>query len=228
MFVSVIVLAAGKGKRFGSATPKPFVKLAGRPVIEYCLKTFGSLREVRQVICAVSPEGRKELTRLVGRLKLPDCHIVPGGARRQDSVRNALRVLDHRAEIVLIHDGVRPLVTRKTVAAVIREAAFSGAAIAAVPAKATIKTVEARGGRTLVKGTLCRGELWEAQKPQGFAKDIIVKAYCGAGGHSVTDDASLVERAGHPVAIVPGEYANIKITTPEDLIIATALVNTRI
>jgi len=223
MFVSVIVLAAGKGERFRSAIPKPFVKLAGRPVIEYCLKTFSSLRDVRQVICAVSPEGSCRLRRLVSRLRWPGCRIVPGGARRQDSVRNALRALDPRTDIVLIHDGVRPLVTRATVAAVIREAARWGAAIAAVPAKATIKQAVVKTGRARVKGTLRREELWEAQTPQGFRADLIIKAYAGSRG-SVTDDASLAERMGRTVAIVPGEYANIKITTPEDLIIAEALL----
>lgn len=223
MFVSVIVLAAGKGERFCSAIPKPFVKLAGRPVIEHCLKTFGSLRDVRQVICAVSPEGIGRLQRIVNRLRLPGWRIVPGGARRQDSVRNALRALDPRADIVLIHDGVRPLVARATVAAVIREAARSGAAIAAVPAKATIKKVAVKAGRARVKGTLRREELWEVQTPQGFRRKLIIDAYAGGRG-SVTDDASLVERMGRPVAIVAGEYTNIKITTPEDLVIAEALI----
>lgn len=226
MFVSVIVLAAGKGERFHSAIPKPFVKLAGRPVIEYCLRTFGSLRDVRQIICAASPEGNGRLQKMVSRLRLPGWLIVPGGARRQDSVRNALRALDPRTDVVLIHDGVRPLVTRATVAAVIREAARSGAAIVAVPAKATIKKVVVKAGRARVKRTLRREELWEAQTPQGFRKDLIITAYAGSRG-SVTDDASLVERMGRAVAIVPGEYANIKITTPEDLSIAEALMKAR-
>jgi 2-C-methyl-D-erythritol 4-phosphate cytidylyltransferase len=221
MFVSAIVLAAGRGKRFGSTIPKPFVKLGGARIIEYSLKTLGTLKCVRQFIIAVSPDGRSFIRGAVKRLGLVNAHIVPGGKRRQDSVRNCLRALDSRAEIVLIHDGVRPFARKATVSAVIRQAVSSGAAIAAVPVKATIKKIS---GSRSVKETLKRDDLWEAQTPQAFRKDLIVRAYCASGRSVVTDDASLVEKLGHPVSVVMGEYANIKMTTPEDMVIARALL----
>ncbi|MGE5309173.1 MAG: 2-C-methyl-D-erythritol 4-phosphate cytidylyltransferase [Deltaproteobacteria bacterium] len=223
MYASAIILAAGKGTRFGSRVPKPFVRLAGEQVLSYCLKTFGSMRDIRQVIIAVSPAGRQQLTRLLKGLRLSNVHVVAGGSRRQDSVRNALRALDPRTEIVLIHDGVRPFADKDLTQRVIRAAADAGAAIAAVPAKNTIKSVRRAGGKLVVDGTPRRESLWEVQTPQAFRKDLILKAYCSCGKRSVTDDASLVERLGKPVAVVEGSYSNIKITTPEDLAIAEAL-----
>lgn len=223
MFVSAIVLAAGKGKRFRSRIPKPFVSLAGRSIIEYCLGTFGAIRDIKQIIIAVSPEGKSAVRKALERRSLGEALIVSGGARRQDSVRNALRAVDPRAQIVLVHDGVRPFVRPATVSALIRSAAGSGAAIAAVPAKATIKKVSG----SCVKETLRREDLWEAQTPQAFKRDILVEAYRAGGGKTATDDASLVERLGIRVAIVRGEYTNIKITTPEDLVIAEVLLKMR-
>jgi 2-C-methyl-D-erythritol 4-phosphate cytidylyltransferase len=225
MFASAIIVAAGKGTRFGSRIPKPFVMLGGKRIIEYSLKMLKGVKEIRQVIVAVSPDGRVPLEDALKRAKLSNVHIVPGGSRRQDSVRIALKMIDPRAQVVLIHDGVRPFAGKKLIAAVLRAAAASGAAIAAVPVKATVKTVRhSRGGAAEVGKTLERGHLWEAQTPQAFAKELIVKAYCAGGARPVTDDASLVERLGHPVMIVAGDYANIKITTPEDLVIAEALL----
>lgn len=220
MFVSAIVLAAGKGKRFGSRIPKPFVTLGGAAVVEHCLRTFASLKCVGQIIIAVSPGSKRLLQPVVRRLKAANIRVVTGGKRRQDSVRNALAGLDPRAELVLVHDGARPFVSGKTVAALIRAAVQAGAAIAAVPVKATIK--EVKGSR--VRRTLRRSDLWEAQTPQVFRKDLLLAAYRSCGRDTVTDDASLVERLGREVAVVAGEYANIKLTTPDDLVIAEALL----
>lgn len=220
MFASAIVLTAGKGKRFGSRIPKPFVRLGGLPVVEHCLRTFAALTCVRQIVIAVSPGGERYLRPVVGRLKAVDVRVVAGGARRQDSVRNALAAVDHRARIVLVHDGARPFVSAKTVSAVVRAAQRDGAAIPAVPVKATIK--EVKGSR--VYRTLQRSDLWEVQTPQAFRREIIAGAYRSCGRFPVTDDASLVERMGCKVAVVVGEYTNIKLTTPDDLVIAEALL----
>ncbi len=223
MFVSAIVLAGGKGRRFGTRIPKPFVALGGKPVVEHCLRDLRKVKEIRQVIMAVSPSVRKAAAAAMRRSAWEGCPVVLGGARRQDSVRNCLKELDPRAELVIVHDGVRPFAGAAMVRAVIRAAAASGAAICAVPAKATIKRVA--GGR--VKATLEREELWEAQTPQCFRRELLVKAYRSAGRRAVTDDASLIEKLGRPVTVVNGDYTNIKITTPEDLVIAEALLKRR-
>ena len=144
--------------------------------------------------------------------------IVCGGARRQDSVYNGLKAVGQEIDIVLVHDGVRPLVTPQILQCCAETASRTGAAIAAVPVKDTIKEAN---DKTVIR-TLNRNRLWAVQTPQGFKKDILIKAMEQAKQDSFTgtDEASLVERVNIPVTIVEGSYENIKITTPEDLLIA--------
>jgi 2-C-methyl-D-erythritol 4-phosphate cytidylyltransferase len=146
--------------------------------------------------------------------------VVLGGKRRQDSVTRALAALPGKAELVLIHDCARPFIDAGLVSAVIREAEKSGAAVVGVPVKATIKEVH----RGSVKKTLDRKKLWEIQTPQVFKKAVIVEAYKRFGRKTVTDDASLAERVGRRVSVVTGSYSNIKVTTPEDIAIAEAIL----
>ncbi len=157
--------------------------------------------------------------------------VVKGGKRRQDSVFNALKAVDKKTDLVLIHDAARPFIDKKLVSSLICEAKRSGAAIAGVPVKATIKEIKKSlpAGRQekskikIVGKTLNRGNLWEIQTPQVFRKDLILKAYDKSGNIDATDDAMLVEKLGASVSVVPGSYNNIKITTPEDLILAEAI-----
>ena len=149
--------------------------------------------------------------------------VVAGGAERQFSVANGLKAMDPETDLVLVHDAARPLVSPVTIACVIDEARRSGAAIAAVREKNTVKVVDSNG---IVKKTPERAQLWEVQTPQGFKREIIEEAYQKAmqDGTMGTDDASLVERLGVPVKVVTSDYRNIKITTPEDLLIVEAFL----
>jgi len=148
--------------------------------------------------------------------------LVEGGPTRPQSVKNALANLPAEAEYVCVHDAVRPCVSPLWVDAVFAEAQKSGAAILAYPVHGTLKKVSGAG---VVDETVPRGDLWEAQTPQVFRKDLLLKAYEGDLSH-VTDDAQLVEAAGHPVRVVLGDPRNVKITTPGDLALASAVIKT--
>jgi 2-C-methyl-D-erythritol 4-phosphate cytidylyltransferase len=240
--VSAIVLAAGRSLRFKSKIPKPLAKVNSKPVIMYSLDTLSLHPSVTDIIVVTNDKNSKEITDIIAAYRLRKIRrMVKGGERRQDSVRNALCVLDSRTDFVLIHDAARPFVDKDIVSRLIKEASRSGAAIVGVPVKATLKEVRSskfivhskgknkRAGKTpMVLRTLDRGRLWEIQTPQVFRKDLIFRAYKRFGRLDVTDDAMLVEKLGARVSIVPGTSSNIKITTPEDLVIAQALLKSRL
>ncbi|MBM3250018.1 MAG: 2-C-methyl-D-erythritol 4-phosphate cytidylyltransferase [Candidatus Omnitrophica bacterium] len=227
MFVSAIILAAGRGERLKSKLPKPLVILNSKPVIGYSLKLFTAHPGINEVIIVANKANLARIRESISSRKVRQ--IVIGGLRRQDSVYNGLKAVDSRADLVLIHDSARPFIDRKTVSRLIREARQTGAAIVGVPLVPTVKKVTTSQrhkvtGKTFVKETLDRRNLWEVQTPQAFRKELLLKAYKKFGRLPVTDDAMLVEKLGAPVIMVKGSYANIKITTPEDLVIAKALV----
>lgn len=208
--------------RFESATPKPLVKLGGKPLIIYSLAIFNSHRDIRDIILVVNRHNKGHLARQIKKYRLQKIKtLIFGGRRRQDSVLNGLEAINSRTDFILIHDGVRPFIDGKTVSAAIKAAYRTGAAIVGVPVKATIKMVIRK---FTVKETLNRNNLWEIQTPQVFRKDLILEAYRRFSDIDVTDDAMLVEKSGRKVTVVPGSYNNIKITTPEDLIIAEAIL----
>jgi 2-C-methyl-D-erythritol 4-phosphate cytidylyltransferase len=149
--------------------------------------------------------------------------IVDGGKRRQDSVLNCLKALDPACDMVLVHDSARPFIDHELVSRVIEGVSASGACICGVPVKGTVKRVAG----LYVDETIDRSTLWEIQTPQGFTKDVILKAYERYGDADVTDDASLVERLGVRVKVVPGSYWNIKVTTPEDIVLGQAIAKCR-
>lgn len=228
MYVTAIVLAAGRGLRFSSKIPKPLVKINSRPIIIYCLQALSKHRYIRDIIVVVNPKNSKGIISKIRKYRIAKVsRIVKGGRRRQDSVYHGLKAVDSRAELVLIHDVARPFIDKETISKAIREAKRSGAAIAGVPVKATIKEVHCPQSTVhspfIVKKTLNRGNLWEIQTPQVFKKSLILKAYNKFGNIDVTDDAALAERLGVRVRVVRGSYNNIKITTPEDLLIAQAI-----
>ena len=224
MSVAAVVLAAGIGRRFKSKVPKAFVLLGGRPVMAHSLEVFGRRKEISQIIVVTAPRLMRTARSLLARMGLARAKVVAGGARRQDSVANALKTLGPGIDLVLIHDAARPFIDASLVAKLTAAARASGAALLAVPAKSTIKSVRPRGRGLAVAGTLDRSSLWEAQTPQAFETALLRKAYGRYGRQAVTDDATLVERLGHIVTVVEGSYSNIKITTPEDLAIARALL----
>ncbi|MBI5723268.1 MAG: 2-C-methyl-D-erythritol 4-phosphate cytidylyltransferase [Planctomycetes bacterium] len=220
--ISVIIPAAGAGKRFGGKTNKIFERIDGQPVFIRTIELFSSRDDVCQIQLVVSAQDMADMKdRFGGHLGLLNTKLVEGGQTRSQSVRNALAGLADQADLVAVHDAVRPCVSQLWLDAVFARAEQTGAAILACPIHGTIKKI-ADGG--LIAETRPREQLWEAQTPQVFRKEIIVKAY--QSGADATDDAHLVEMLGVPVAVVAGDGRNIKITTRADLAFANSVIKT--
>jgi 2-C-methyl-D-erythritol 4-phosphate cytidylyltransferase len=224
--VCAILAAAGHGVRFGRR--KQLLELAGKPLAAWSLEVFARSNILEHVVIACEPEERSNFAELAGAI-VPDklLAIVAGGARRQDSVFAALRAVQVSVGIVVVHDGARPFVTEDLLRRVIEQARTFGGAIAAVPVKDTIKQVTESGA---VLKTIPRDRVWAAQTPQAFGFDLLFEAYADAeeAGFAATDDAELVERLGSTtISIVESSYENLKITTPEDLVIAERIAASR-
>jgi 2-C-methyl-D-erythritol 4-phosphate cytidylyltransferase len=221
MKADAIIVSAGKGQRFMERKKKQFHLLADKPILAHTLDQFETCPLVRSILLVVSEEDMDyTLKEIVEKYKYRKiAQIVPGGKQRQDSVKNGMDALAKVVDIVMIHDGVRPFVTRAMIEDSIHSAERFGAVVVAMPVKDTIKMSNPDG--TVLK-TLDRESLWQTQTPQTFQAKVIREAYTKAteDGFVGTDDASLVERLGVKVHILPGSYTNIKITTPEDLILA--------
>ncbi len=223
--VTAIVLAAGRGSRMKSAVQKQYMKLEGYPVIYYALHCFQD-SEVDEIILVTGQNEisycEQEIVKGYGFSKVR--HVTAGGAERYESVYNALSVVED-ADYVMIHDGARPFVTGDMIHQSIIRVKEHGACTVAVPVKDTIKEVSENGFG--VK-TLDRSLLWSVQTPQTFDRELIKKAYLkmmGNGDTDITDDTMIVERyMGHSVKIIEGSYSNIKITTPEDMIMAECIL----
>lgn len=207
----------------GGGVNKQLLDLAGQPVVVHSLRALHAV-PVDGLILVVTP-GEEEIFRSVLNRFMHDVviKIVPGGASRGDSVMSGLMALPNDVELVVVHDGARPLIKPEKIREAISQARQWGAATLAVPAKDTIKVA---GEQDLVRQTLQRDKLWQVQTPQVFKRQLLVEAHRVAArdGFAGTDDASLVERLGHPVKLVRGDYANIKITTPEDIVLAGMLM----
>lgn len=217
--VVAIIVAAGEGQRMGGVD-KMFAPINGRPALARVLDVFQQCKKVDQIIVVMGAKNIEVCRKLVkaeGWSKVKD--IVVGGKRRQDSVAEGLKCVND-AEWIVIHDGARPLVTIDLIERGLAAAKATGAAVAAVPVKDTIKEVQKD---EIVSQTLLRKNLRAIQTPQVFRLDIIQKAYKKVV-RDVTDDAALVEKAGYKVKLYMGSYDNIKITTPDDLAVAEALV----
>jgi 2-C-methyl-D-erythritol 4-phosphate cytidylyltransferase len=216
--VAAVIVAAGESRRMGGRD-KVFALLAGKPVLVRVVDVFQRCDLISQIIVVVNKQSLERCQRLVaeqGWDKVSD--VCLGGERRQDSVAAGLSRLSY-CQWVVIHDGARPLVSEDLICCGLAEAVETGAAVAAVPVKDTIKLA---GDDRLVRSTPPRNSLWAVQTPQVFRFDIINKAYHQAKAE-VTDDASLVEQLGYKVKLYMGAYDNIKITTPDDLAVAEAL-----
>jgi 2-C-methyl-D-erythritol 4-phosphate cytidylyltransferase len=220
-----IIAAAGTGSRMASDRPKQFLQLAGSPIIFHTLKPFELCESIQEVIVVLPAEESAAFLAHAGKLGLRKlARVVPGGATRADSVkRGLLAIRAATAEIVAVHDGVRPFVTVEEIDNTIAAAERDGAAILATPVTDTIKLVE---GSRVVK-TLERRQLRQALTPQCFRYELLRRAYeqADVNDPSLTDESALVERLGHPVTIVNGSARNIKITTPRDLLIAETFLN---
>ena len=228
MYVTAIVLAAGKGLRLKSKISKPLIKIDSQPIIIYSLNTLGKHPCIKDIIVVANPRNLQDIRKTIKRFRIDKIKdVVLGGEVRRASVAKGLEAIDGHTDLVLIHDGARPFIDKEMVSSVIKTAKSYGAAIVGVPVKATIKEVHSSKfivhSSLTVKKTLNRENLWEIQTPQVFRKDLILKAYDKFGDIDVTDDAMLVERLGAKVSVVRGTYNNIKITTAEDLVIAQAI-----
>ncbi len=225
MRVNAIILAAGRGTRMGDQGSKVLLKLSGRPLILHTLDRFGRSREVGRAVLVVPPDEVTGYEELLRAAPLPglEVGIARGGSRRQDSVRAGLDALDSDCEFVVVHDGARPFAAPDLIDRCVRESRRNRSVTAAVPARNTIKTVF--DGQ--VKETLVRSHLWETQTPQAFPVRVLRDAYERAGreGVEATDDAMLVERMGVSVRVVEGSTVNLKVTYPEDMLFAEALVS---
>ncbi len=216
--VGVAVVAAGESRRM-RGVDKQFAAIAGRPMLAYSLTVFDRSPSVDRISIAASTDRIEDVQQMVRDYGFDKVvSVVEGGARRQDSVLNAVRGLGE-VDIALIHDGARPFVDQPTVERAVAAATEWGAAIAAVPVKDTIKFVD---GDLSVADTPSRDRLWAAQTPQAFRLEILLRAHSEVS-RDVTDDAAMVEAIGHPVKLFMGSYLNIKVTTPEDLLFAEAI-----
>jgi 2-C-methyl-D-erythritol 4-phosphate cytidylyltransferase len=230
MKVVVIIPAAGLGTRMAKAGVRPgqatkqFAEIAGKPILLHTLERFAEVPEVAEIFVAVRENEAARLREFLAAQRLrPKVHVVVGGDHRQHSVANALAMVKAEAgDVVLVHDAVRPFVDREIIVNVAECAAKQGAAIAGVPAVDTIKQVERKADSAIVTSTIPRERVVMAQTPQGFRYELLKHAFDEAqqDGFIGTDEASLVERAGHEVAVVMGSPRNIKITTPADLELA--------
>jgi len=222
--VAVILPAAGKSSRFHDREKKPFATLDGRAVWLRTAELFVTRDDVARTYVVVSPDDDEMFRRrYAANLAFLDVTIVVGGKERFESVANALAVIPDDVDLVAVHDAVRPCVTTAQIDAVFAKAAQTGAAMLAVPVAETVK--RAAKDQT-VKETVPREHLWLAQTPQAFRRDWLVAAYAQRGklGSAITDDAQLIEAAGHPVHLVPGAQTNLKITTRDDLALAAAIL----
>ena len=224
---SVILPAAGRSSRFKDKEKKPFVNLDGRAVWLRTAELFITRNDVVQTLLVIDKDDEEMVRRRYGaNMAFMNVQLVHGGGERSESVANALTKLHADADFVAIHDAVRPCITDELIGAVFARAAAVGAALLAVPVSDTVKRVDDKGK---VQGTLPRQGLWLAQTPQVVRRDWLEAAYAGRGQlkQAITDDAQLIEAAGHPVAAVEGAPSNIKITTKADLALAEAILKSR-
>ena len=215
MSVGVIIVAAGRGARMSATVPKQLLDLGGTTVLRRAIAAFDAHPRVDRMVVVLPADLVAGAASIVGATARP-CGIAAGGARRQDSVRLGLAAMASDVDLVLVHDAARPFVSAALIDRVIDRARDTGAAVPALPARDTVKHVDPAAG--VVRATLRRDEIWLAQTPQGFRRDVLTSAVAfGADITDATDEAMLAERAGHTVAVVNGEADNVKITTPEDL-----------
>ena len=221
-----IIAAAGAGTRMASDRPKQFLLLAGTPVVIHTLKVFEECESIHEVIVVLPAAESAGFLSLAGKHGLRKvARVVPGGVTRADSVkRGLLAIRGATAEIVAVHDGVRPFVTTEEIDTTVAAAQSDGAAILVAPVTDTIKQINDRQ----VVQTLNRGELRRALTPQCFRYELLRDAYQQAdvSDPSLTDESALVEKLGHPISVIEGSARNIKITTAEDLAIAEAILTT--
>lgn len=220
-----IIAAGGFGKRMGAEMPKQYLLLSGKPILSHTLSKFEDALSIDAIILVLPQNDidyvKGEIVDKHGISKITD--MIAGGKERQDSVRNAIDLIDGDTDIVLIHDGARPFITTELINLSVERALEDGAVALGLPVKDTVKSVDDRG---IIRKTLDRDTIWIAQTPQAFRREVICEAYRSAykSNYSATDDSCLVERLGIEVRIITGSSDNIKITTKDDIILGEALL----
>lgn len=211
--------------RLGTELAKPFIEIAGKPILNHTLEKFINIQGLRQIIIVASPQNVSLVQELTSEYSGADLNltVVEGGKERQDSIYNALEKVQENVELVMVHDAVRPFVKSSQVLRCIESASEHGAAVLAMPVKDTIKNVDAEN---FVKATPDRSKLWQVQTPQVFKAKMLVDAYEWAMKEGVTgtDDSSLMEAFGGKVKVVEGDMGNFKITYPIDLKMAEQII----
>jgi len=225
MTVSAIIVAAGSGRRMAGDIPKQYLPIGGIPVLVHTLRVFCSAPFIEQIFLVVRSEDLSFCSEKILTFEAfsKEIKLVEGGAERQDSVYNGLLAADGRPDdIVVIHDGVRPFLTPLQLSECVETARCDGACILGLPVSSTLKMVNPTG---IIKKTLTRDHIWQAQTPQAFRFSIIMEAHTAArkAGLKTTDDAMLLELSGIDVRVIRGSGTNLKITTPEDLAMAEAI-----
>jgi 2-C-methyl-D-erythritol 4-phosphate cytidylyltransferase len=217
---AAIVVAAGQSRRFLGETHKLFAPLGGEPMILRALESVARWPQLARTVLVINPAHQSFYDREQSKLAaLGVSALVAGGVERQDSVRAGLAMVPEDVEVVLVHDAARPLTSAHLIRPLIEAAHESGAAILAIPVADTLKRVE----NGVIRATVDRKELWQAQTPQAFRLDVLRRVMLASSEALVTDEALLCERAGVPVRVVAGEPSNLKITTVDDLALAQAL-----
>ncbi len=224
--VAAIVVAGGRGARFGGDTPKQFLEVRGRSLLQRAVEAFLASPHVQDVVVVLPAEAAAHPQDVLS--VPPTVTVVAGGERRQDSVAAGFDAVPEACDVVLVHDAARPFVTDDLIARAVDAARAHGAAIAALPARDTVKRSIVRGGTVQIAETLPRETIHLAQTPQAFRRQVLAEAVAlGRAGREATDEAALAEAAGHVVALVEGDPHNIKVTTPADLPIAAAIAAMR-
>ena len=223
--VAAVIVAGGSGSRMGTKVKKQYLKLKGKEILVHTVERFSTIAMIKEIIVVTGQEDIEYVTKLLKEdYKLEKVKaVVAGGKERQDSCYNGIRSVSDDIDYIMIHDGARPLISENAILESIEKVEEHDACIVAVPVKDTIKQADKMGK---VINTPERETLWSVQTPQTFGRDLIIRAYESACINHIkaTDDSMIVEAFGHPVYIVQGEYTNIKITTPEDLLLAERLL----
>lgn len=220
----VVIVAAGSGSRMKMDINKQFIKLNDKEIIAYTIDRFYNHDKIDDIVVVIKEDELEFFTtEIINKYNFKNIKVAYGGAQRQDSVYNGIKLLDEKCDFILVHDGARPFITKHIISKSIEEAKNNSAVVVGVPVKDTIKIVNENNE---IIDTPNRSQLWAVQTPQTFRYDVLKKAYeeafaCGFYG---TDDAILVERIGYKVKMIEGSYNNIKITTQEDLGIGSQIL----
>ena len=225
---SVIIVAAGSGSRMNTNINKQFIKLNDKEIIAHTIEKFYNNKNINDIVIVIKEDEAKFFKKeILDKYRFKNIKIAYGGKERQDSVYSGIKLLDKNCKYVLIHDGARPFVDEDIINRSLDEVKVFKSIIVGVPVKDTIKVVN---NNNSVVDTPNRSTLWSVQTPQTFDYNIIKRAYEDAFDNNFygTDDAMLVERIGYTIKMIYGSYNNIKVTTPEDIIIGTQIINSQV